>query len=393
MTDYRAAVSYHVRDVTRDDFEAIIDVRNRSFGMTGDPDAWKRMSEPFVAGRRFLLVSDGADAVAAARIWDFGQWWRGRVVRMAGVAGVVVAPEHRGRGAATLLMRAMLARASELGYPISALYPASLPPYRRVGYEIAGARHRSTFDADALRVLRVLSAGPADVRRGGPADAPTLLEHVRRRRVLEAASGMLAADEASVRDWLGDEGMFCYLAEDGFVVYRWDGADLLVEELVAGSETTTRALWATVGSGASIARRVHAYAGPDDPVHLLIAHEARHDNQLERWMLRLVDAPAAIQARGWPPAFEAEIPLTVDDADLPANSGTWLLRVTDGAASLVPGPEEGLRMGARGLAALYAGTPVSALRLGGLVTRGSPELDHVADAAFAGPTPYLLDYF
>ena len=51
-----------------------------------------------------------------------------------------------------------------------------------------------------------------------------------------------------------------------------------------------------------------------------------------------------------------------------------------------------LTLGARGLAALYAGTPVTTLRQAGLAVGGSPEQDAVLDAAFAG-TAYMLDAF
>jgi hypothetical protein len=49
-------------------------------------------------------------------------------------------------------------------------------------------------------------------------------------------------------------------------------------------------------------------------------------------------------------------------------------------------------MGARGLAALYAGTPLLSLRQAGLACGGSPEDDAALDAAFAG-TAYMLDAF
>ncbi len=50
---------------------------------------------------------------------------------MAGVAGVVVSPEHRGRGVGTALMQGTITRGRELGYPLSVLYPATIPVYRR----------------------------------------------------------------------------------------------------------------------------------------------------------------------------------------------------------------------------------------------------------------------
>ena len=49
-------------------------------------------------------------------------------------------------------------------------------------------------------------------------------------------------------------------------------------------------------------------------------------------------------------------------------------------------------MGARGLAALYAGTPVPTLRLAGLAAGGSPAGDEFLAAAFPGPA-WMLDDF
>ena len=51
-----------------------------------------------------------------------------------------------------------------------------------------------------------------------------------------------------------------------------------------------------------------------------------------------------------------------------------------------------LTLGARGLAALYAGTPLGTLRQAGLAAGGTPEDDAALDAAFAA-TPYMLDAF
>ena len=49
-------------------------------------------------------------------------------------------------------------------------------------------------------------------------------------------------------------------------------------------------------------------------------------------------------------------------------------------------------LGARGLAALYAGTPLVTLRQAGLAAGGTAADDAALDAAFAA-TPYMLDSF
>jgi len=124
---------------------------------------------------------------------------------------------------------------------------------------------------------------------------------------------------------------------------------------------------------------------------------------------RLLDAPAAIAARGFP-ATDLAVPLRITDEQCPANAGRWQLTVRAGKAQLIrttrgsrpaesspstpgrPGDEPPLALGARGLAALYAGTPVATLRRTALATGGTPEADAALDAAFAA-TPYMLDSF
>ena len=383
-------------DVRPEHLDEVSHVRDRSFGLSA-PEAqeqWRVAAAEFCAGRRFLGVFDADRLVAAGGLWDFRQWWHGRRIPMAGVAGVVVAPEHRGRGVGKLLMRGVLQRSLELGFAMAALYPATVPMYRRLGFEFGGARYRFAFGTEALRAL---DGTEVALREAGPDEAPRLQELVSQARQEGRESGLLDWPEPYVRRWLGERGTFCYLADDGFVVYSWDGQDLRVDELVASSEPTARALWATVGSGASIARRVTAFSSPQDPVHLLVDHEAEHQVSVERWMVRLLDAPAAVAARGWPEGLELDTPLSIDDPELAGNRGAWRLQISGGSGRLertgADNGGAGVALGARGLAGLFAGVPMTTLRRAGTATGGAAATDAPLDAAFAGPTPYMLDYF
>jgi predicted acetyltransferase len=112
-------------------------------------------------------------------------------------------------------------------------------------------------------------------------------------------------------------------------------------------------------------------------------------------MLRVISAPAAIAARGFPAGLTASVTLTLADDRFPANTGTWQLTVGDGRGTLARGPGAPgapLRLGPRGLAALYAGTPLATLRLAGLAGGGDQGTDAALDAAFAA-TPYMVDHF
>lgn len=381
-------------DITEDQLDAVMRVRARSFGVmaAGDREQWLKDARVFIQDGRYVGVADGDEVVAAARFWDFEQWWSGRRVPVAGVAGVVVAPEYRGRGVGSKLMRGLLQRAVDRGFPLTALYPATTVIYRHLGYEFGGGRYRFSFPAADLRALGGKEVG---VQRAGPDDAERVLELVGQSHERRRTSGPLIWPLKEVTEWLADDDNFAYLADDGFVVYSWSGSDLCIDEIVAGSEATARALWATVGSGSSIASTVQAYISPDDPVHLLVEHEAYKDVQHQRWMLRLLDAPAAIAARGFAPDAAVEIDLRLEDPDVPGNGGDWHLSVADGAGELTPTQASGdvLQLGPRGLAALYSGTPLATLRGSGLASGGSSTADASLDPVFAGPTAYMLDYF
>jgi hypothetical protein len=220
-----------------------------------------------------------------------------------------------------------------------------------------------------------------------------------------------------MRRWLtrpgsyADRDRYAYLAQDGFLAYHWRRGhdEVFVDRLVASTAETTAALWAVVASNASVAEKVRAVVGPSDPLWWMLREQDANIAERESWMLRLLDAPAAIAARGFP-ATDLAVPLLLADDLRPANAGRWELTVRSGRGSLTryqtgqvhapatpaspSGQQSGpaLELGPRGLAALYAGTPVATLRRAGLAAGGSQAADAALDAAFAA-TPYMLDDF
>jgi predicted acetyltransferase len=334
------------------------------------------------------------------------QYWLGRAVPMAGIASVKVAPEHRGRGVGRLLMAEVLRLAGERGYALSALFPATMPLYRSLGWELAGAKHRFAVPARSLLVLREPDeaargggAGHRDVpvRRAAPADAATVIKVIGDSHRAARDAGPLTWDEGPAAQWLGRPGLYSYLAgDDGFAAYRWTDGGLWVERVHARTPRTLRALWSVIASHCSTADSVTGWIAPDDPFWWLTAERDATITRRAMWMLRVVDAPAAIAARGFPPGLSVSVPLEIRDRSRPANTGRWQLTVTGGKGELtqngsVPSPSS-LTVGPRGLAALYAGIPVESLRLSGLASGGAPDCDASLSAAFAA-TPYMVDDF
>jgi predicted acetyltransferase len=387
------ASTLRTADLTETDLELALDIQSRSFGPMPESrrEGWLRSRVEAIAGGRLIGAYDGSRLVAHARLRPFRQYWGGRELAMAGIAGVVVAPDYRGQGTATALLSAVARRAGELGDALSALYPTVPAAYRRVGWELAGSQHRITVDADRLRRL----GHTADaIRRADVDSVDHVLDLMRTYWTRSRANGPKLLEPDELRDDLAKPGTYGYLTDDGFVIYGWFDGDLLVTQLLAASEASLRALWSVVGSGASIAKSVHAYVAPRDPVHFLLDRGAHGATQQARWMLRLIDAPTAIGDRGFADSAPVDVALTVADSLLPDCDGSWRLRIADGSGTLERTAESpgSLRLGPGGFAAMYAGTPLATLRAVGLATGGRPDDDRCFDAAFAAD-PYLLEFF
>ena len=396
------------------DWDEFLDLTMRSFGPV-DAARTRANIEPIVAAGRGLGAFDGGRMVGSALFLDMRQWWHGRAVPMAGVAGVKVAPEYRGRGVGRAVMTALTDLMAERGYPLSALYPATMTIYRSLGWEIAGHRHEAVLPARSLFTL----AKPDDetaaaIRRPGPDDAARVLEVIGRAHENARDCGPVTYDETTVRRWLtrpgryADNDRYAYLAPDGFLGYRWHRGndEIFIDQLAAVSAQTTRALWAVAASNSSVVEAVRAQVGLSDPLWWMLREQDAKIADRESWMLRLLDAPAAIAARGFP-ATDLAVPLRITDDLRPANSGRWDLTVRAGEGRLSrhrtdlgspspagssPSRQAPLALGARGLAALYAGTPVATLRRAGLADGGSSDADAALDGAFAA-TPFMLDGF
>ncbi len=392
-----------------DDLGAEVELRHQAFGPMDDSDRDRTLAvaAESVAAGRYVGAFDGARLIGTARYLDMRQWWHGRSVPMAGVAGVKVAPEARGRGVGKALMSELTGLIAGRGYPVSVLYPATTPLYRSLGWELAGGLYHATVPARSLGTLVAPDVGapppPMALRRAGPDDAAGVIEIVGAAHEAARHCGPITRAPADVRRQLSDPHRFSYLAADGFLAYRWqDGnRELLVECAVATTAQTTRDIWSVVASHASIAGRVRALLAPDDPVAWLTREADLALAERTPWMLRVLDAPAAIAARGFPAATVATAVLQLDDPQLPANSGWWALQVSDGKGTLTPfrtddhgpvPPAPPVSLGARGFAALFAGTPLPTLRRAGLAAGGDRASDDALDCAFAG-TAFLLDYF
>ncbi len=200
-----------------------------------------------------------------------------------------------------------------------------------------------------------------------------MLEVIGRAHAGARDCGPITWDETTMRRWLtrpgtyADRDRYAYLAQDGFLAYHWRRGhdEIFVDRLVASTAEATAALWAVAASNSSVAETVRALVGPSDPLWWMLREQDANIAERQSWMLRLLDAPAAIAARGFP-ATDLAVPLQITDDLRPANSGRWELTVRAGTGRLspcrtddVPAPDRPASPAGPALAWVPAGWPRS----------------------------------
>jgi len=356
---------------------------------------------------RMRCAFEGDRIVATAGARDFRQWFGGSELEMSGVTAVATLPEHRGTGLATRIVRELLHEARDKGQAISALYPATLRPYRGLGYELAGtftmheisladlpAADAGPLEVEELDVIRDLDgvracyvdsarhqAGPIDcddpdwwperiLRRGWTDD-------VHRAVVARGGRGNVEAYASFTQKKAGGENDFAFLID----------CKHLVASTVEGYASLLTYFRGFRGLGLSL-----RFVGPPaHPLSNLVEEQRVRPEWTFRWMLRLLDVPAALEQRGYPPVSNEAV-IAVEDAQFPENLGPWRVIVDQGTVKVERTEAARQRPIAIGtLSAMFSGflSPFDAVTLGLLDPTVAPFLAQL----FAGPAPWMHDFF
>jgi predicted acetyltransferase len=169
--------------------------------------------------------------------------------------------------------------------------------------------------------------------------------------------------------------------------------ELLVSDHAVATPVAARRLLAFLADHGTMARKVFWFTGPGEPLLAMLdttRYELKHSAD---WLLRLLDVRAALEARGYPAGVQAELHLELEDSLFEENRGRFVLRVAAGRGALERGGDGRLCTDVRGLAPLYSGYVSAAqLRLTGQVAADDATCATAA-AVFAGPAPWMPDYF
>lgn len=380
-----------------DELRALTDLLNRTYNRS-EEDGQSYLKR--VPHEDIRVVRSGSEVAGSLHLVEMGQWLGAACVPMTGVSAVGVAPEHRGTSLGTLFMQRVLAELHSRGVPLSALYPATVPVYRRPGYELAGLWLRYRLGCEDIDVRD----RDLPLRRiESPEEELETLKRVYTRRARRTQGNLDRGPRW--RGLVGTHGDAPHAytvgrpgAEEGYVLFdqQREGGwkyELRCRDLVALTPAAARRLLTFFADHRSFATAVVWTGGPADPLRYLLREQAWDLQRHFAWMLRIVDVRGALAARGYPLGVEAEVHLEVSDDVLPWNHGRFVLEVSGGKAKARKGGRGRVKVDVRGLAPLYTGhmAPRELLATG-LLDAADRDLDTCAPV-FAAPAPWMADFF
>lgn len=323
----------------------------------------------------------------------------------AGIGSVASPPETRRRGHVDALMGHLYAELRASGVPLGILYPFKRSFYARHGWATFYERKRYSGEPARFASFR---PGPGGFAPAGEADIPELDRIY--SGALRGRFGPIVRDEAwwrerVLRDFEG-KPLHAYIWRDeqgqgrSYLIFRMEsdgrGTSLLCQEMVALDPLARAQLFAFLAGHQDQVANVRFQAPADAPVSLLFPDPLECAVE-PRFMLRLLDVPAALAAHSLPADAAGRLTLAVRDAWLAENQGVYELELADRRCAVrrLPGDAPAdLACDVGVLAQIYSRLlrPHTAAAFGLLEVNSRAALD-LAGKAFAGLAPFSSDFF
>lgn len=341
----------------------------------------------------YRIVCQGNQIQGGLAILETEQYWGGKALLMGAIASVSVLPEYRGQGVAKTLLTQMLKELHTRQIPLSTLYAATQYLYRQVGYEQGGTHclwkapiNKIATGKRALPITRTsLDSGHFCALHSDWAKHHN--GNLQRNSIFWNV--LLHPPKQTV---------FAYLIghpehPEGYIIFTQNSGQLLIKDWLSLTPQATQQLWTFIGNHNSQLETVFWRDSSLDPRIMLLPEQTAEIEELERWMLRIVDVQAALTLRGYPAYLATELHLEIQDPIITENNGRFVLRVDQGQGRVEQGGTGEMQLEIKGLAALYSGlySPVQLQRIGYL--SASDTAIAIATQIFTYSEPWMSDKF
>lgn len=359
----------------------------------GEEEGWlKRMGV-----ENIRLIREQKDIVGGLVVIPMGQWWGGESVSMTGIAGVGVAPESRGSGAALSLMQQAVKELYKKDVPISVLYPATQRLYRKVGYEQGGSICSWEIPASSIQIKEQ----PLPIK-SVPLDSELFYQLYTKQG--KNINGYLNRNQTIWNRIIfpsEKEVFYGYIIgsiekPEGYIIisqYSVDNDNILsVVDWVVLTNAAAQSFWSFLSNHRSQIHKIRWRSSVIDNLTLILPEQTAKNRFINRWMLRIINVEKALSTRGYPSEIETELHLEITDDLIAENNGKFILSIANGSGKITKGGKGNFRLDIRGLATLYTGLfSPQQLQLAGI--EATEKVISTATQIFAGSSPWMMDFF
>ncbi len=258
------------------------------------------------------------------------------IMDMGGITGVATYPEYTGRGLIHALVRRAIDYMHEKGFPITFLYPYSIPFYRKMGWEIVSDKLSFT-----VKDVQLPKARPVD----GMVERVSLdsedYHNVHSYFALQRHGAMIRDPLAWEEYWRWEnDDMIAavYYSKDhkplGYVVYYIANEIFHIKEMVYLNIEANNGLWNYISAHFSMITQVQGDNYSGEPMAYLFEDSEITETISPYIMARIVDVAAFLN--GYPFQIQPEdlkIHFRVTDPLAAWNEGDFLLSWHDGEAN------------------------------------------------------------
>jgi predicted acetyltransferase len=359
----------------------------------GEEEGWlKRMGV-----ENIRLIREEKQVVGGLVVIPMGQWWGGESVSMTGIAGVGVAPESRGSGAALSLMQQAVKELYKKDVPISVLYPATQRLYRKAGYEQGGSFCSWEIAAQSIQIKKQ----PLPIK-SVPLDSDIFYQLYAKQG--KNINGYLNRNQTIWNRIIfpsEKEVFYGYIIgsiekPEGYIIisqYSVDNDNILsVVDWVVLTKAAAQSFWSFLNNHRSQIDKIRWRSSAIDNLTIVLPEQTAKNRFINRWMLRIINVEKALSTRGYPSEIETELHLDIEDDLIAENNGKFILSIANGSGNITKGGKGNFRLDIKGLATLYTGlfTPQQ-LQLAGI--EATEKVISTATQIFAGSSPWMMDFF
>jgi predicted acetyltransferase len=359
----------------------------------GEEEGWlKRMGV-----ENIRLIREEKQVVGGLVVIPMGQWWGGESVSMTGIAGVGVAPESRGSGAALSLMQQAVKELYKKDVPISVLYPATQRLYRKAGYEQGGSFCSWEIAAQSIQIKKQ----PLPIK-SVPLDSDIFYQLYAKQG--KNINGYLNRNQTIWNRIIfpsEKEVFYGYIIgsiekPEGYIIisqYSVDNDNILsVVDWVVLTKAAAQSFWSFLSNHRSQIDKIRWRSSAIDNLTIVLPEQTAKNRFINRWMLRIINVEKALSTRGYPSEIETELHLDIEDDLIAENNGKFILSIANGSGNITKGGKGNFRLDIKGLATLYTGlfTPQQ-LQLAGI--EATEKVISTATQIFAGSSPWMMDFF